>query len=224
MFRVFAAFTAIALLAQICVASAGDYGTRDEAVAMVKRVEDMFAKAGPDSTFKAVSDKSPATFHDRDLYLFIYDLSGRCVAHGARPALIGKNLLDLKDQDGKYLIREMIRIASGTGLATMMLGQTDDSFTEIEGNIRKILNALMAESYSIVKALLLATSREMLSLGIGLITCFLVSVAAIAFVARSIVKPITSITNAMQRLANGDTAVRLDYADRADEIGRMIGP
>ena len=93
MFRVFAAFTAIALLAQICVASAGDYGTRDEAVAMVKRVEDMFAKAGPDSTFKAVSDKSLATFHDRDLYPFIYDLSGRCVAHGARPALIGKNLL-----------------------------------------------------------------------------------------------------------------------------------
>jgi methyl-accepting chemotaxis protein len=43
-----------------------------------------------------------------------------------------------------------------------------------------------------------------------------------AFVARSIVKPITSITNAMQRLATGDTAVRLDYADRADEIGRKI--
>ena len=37
------------------------------------------------------------------------------VAHGARPALIGKNLLDLKDQDGKYLIREMIRIARGSG-------------------------------------------------------------------------------------------------------------
>jgi methyl-accepting chemotaxis protein len=104
----------------------------------------------------------------------------------------------------------------------MMLGQTDDSFTEIEGNIRKVLNAIMAESYSIVGALSLATSREMLSLGIGLIACFVVSVAAMAFVARSIVKPITSITNAMQRLATGDTTVRLDYADRADEIGRMI--
>ena len=50
-------------------------------------------------------------------------------------------------------------------MATMMLGQTDDSFTEIEGNIRKILNAITAESYSIVKALSLATRREMLSLG-----------------------------------------------------------
>ena len=115
MVRVFAAFAAIAFVAQISYASAGEYGTRDEAVAMVKRVEDMFASAGAESTFKAVSDTSVASFHDRDLYPFIYDLSGRCVAHGARPALIGKNLLELKDQDGKYLIREMVDIARGPG-------------------------------------------------------------------------------------------------------------
>jgi cytochrome c len=115
MVRVFAAFAAIAFLVHTSVVSADEYGTRDEAVAMVKRVEDMFAKTGADATFKAVSDKSVASFHDRDLYPFVYDLSGRCVAHGARPALIGKNLLDLKDQDGTYLIREMIRIASGPG-------------------------------------------------------------------------------------------------------------
>jgi signal transduction histidine kinase len=115
MVRVLAAFAAIAFFAQICVASAGEYGSKDEAVAMVKRVEDMFASAGAETTFKAVSDKSTASFHDRDLYPFIYDLSGRCVAHGARPALIGKNLLDLKDQDGKYLIREMVSIARGPG-------------------------------------------------------------------------------------------------------------
>ena len=115
MFRVSAAFATFVFLAQISFASAGEYGTRDEAVAMVKRVEDMFTKAGADPTFKAVSDKSVTSFHDRDLYPFIYDLSGRCVAHGARPALIGKNLLDLKDQDDKYLIRQMIRIARGPG-------------------------------------------------------------------------------------------------------------
>jgi cytochrome c len=42
-------------------------------------------------------------------------MNGNCVAHGARPALIGKNLFDLKDQDGKYLIREMIDVAKGPG-------------------------------------------------------------------------------------------------------------
>jgi len=115
MVRMLAAIATVSLLMLTGVASASDNGTKDEAVAMVKRVQAMFAKDGADATFKAVSDKSVAAFHDRDLYPFIYDMSGTCVAHGARPALIGKNLIDLKDQDGKYLIRELVAIANGPG-------------------------------------------------------------------------------------------------------------
>jgi len=115
MMRTLAAIAAVAMLTFACSASATENGTKDEAVAMVKRVEAMFAKDGPAATFKAVSDKSVAEFHDRDLYPFVYDMNGNCVAHGARPALIGKNLIDLKDQDGKYLIREMVAIANGAG-------------------------------------------------------------------------------------------------------------
>lgn len=95
--------------------AATEYGTKDEAVAMVKRVEEMFKKDGAPATFKAVSDPSNKDFHDRDLYPFIYDLSGVCVAHGAIPALIGKNLMDMKDQDGRYFFKEMIAIAKGPG-------------------------------------------------------------------------------------------------------------
>jgi signal transduction histidine kinase len=115
MIRALAAITLVAMLALPCAASETEFGSKDEAVAMVKRVEAMYAKDGAEATFKAVSDKSIGEFHDRDLYPFIYDMSGNCVAHGARPALIGKNLIDLKDQDGKYLIREMVEIATGPG-------------------------------------------------------------------------------------------------------------
>lgn len=94
---------------------AAEFGTRAEAVAMVKRVQEKFRADGPQATFVAVSDKADPQFHDRDLYPFIYDLNGVNVAHGARPALIGKDLISLKDQDGKYLIREMIQIATTTG-------------------------------------------------------------------------------------------------------------
>lgn len=96
-------------------AAAAEFGTRDEAVAMVKRVQAKFKADGADATFKAVSDQSVADFHDRDLYPFIYTMQGLNVAHGARPALIGKNLIDLKDQDGKYLIREMVAITRNAG-------------------------------------------------------------------------------------------------------------
>lgn len=115
MVRTLAAATIVALMIFVPAAFAADFGTKDEAVAMVKRVQEKFKKDGADATFKAVSDKSVEEFHDRDLYPFIYDMKGTCVAHGARPALIGKNLYDLKDQDGKYLIREVIDIAEGSG-------------------------------------------------------------------------------------------------------------
>lgn len=109
----------LAALTLVAPAAAAEFGTRNEAVAMVKRVQAQFKKDGPETTFKAVSDKSTKAYHDRDLYPFIYFVDGPQkgvnVAHGARPALIGKNLIDLKDQDGKYLIREMLDLANGRG-------------------------------------------------------------------------------------------------------------
>jgi len=110
---------AVATLAGALPAAAAEFGTKEEAVAMVKRVQVQFKKDGAEATFKAVSDKSTKVYHDRDLYPFIYHLDGPQkgvnVAHGARPVLIGKNLIDLKDQDGKYLIREMLDLANGPG-------------------------------------------------------------------------------------------------------------
>lgn len=105
----------VAIVASANLAYASEFGTREEAVAMVKRVQDKFRKDGAEATFKAVIDQSTKEFHDRDLYPFIYDLNGLNVAHGARPALVGKNLISLKDQDGKNLIREMIAIATTSG-------------------------------------------------------------------------------------------------------------
>jgi cytochrome c len=109
----FLIFTALSLLP--IRAATSEFGTNDEAVAMVKRVQEKFKKDGADATFKGVSDPSNKEFHDRDLYAYIYTLSGLCVAHGARPALIGKNLIDIKDQGGNYLIRAHIEIAKGPG-------------------------------------------------------------------------------------------------------------
>src|SRR3954452_7253407 len=97
-----AALLALAVAAPL-EAVASSVGTREEAVAMVKRVQQKFQADGVNATFRAVSDTTTREFHDRDLYPFIYNLEGVNVAHGARPALIGKSLISMKDQDGKYL-------------------------------------------------------------------------------------------------------------------------
>jgi signal transduction histidine kinase len=109
--------TMIAAVFCLCLtmpATAAEFGTRDEAVAMVKRVQVRFKAEGAEATFKAVTAKDKA-FNDRDLYPFIYDLTGVNVAHGANAALVGKNLIDLKDQGGKFLIRELVEVAKGPG-------------------------------------------------------------------------------------------------------------
>jgi uncharacterized protein len=90
--------------------SAAEFGTRNDAVAMVQRVQEKFKKEGPDATFKAINNK---VFLDRDLYPWVYRLSdGMNMADARFPAVRGKQLIDLRDQDGKFITREWIRIAA----------------------------------------------------------------------------------------------------------------
>jgi signal transduction histidine kinase len=55
------------------------------------------------------------TFVDRDLYIFAYDLSGKCVAHGANQKMIGIDLIGMKDPDGKEYVKERVEIAKMKG-------------------------------------------------------------------------------------------------------------
>ena len=91
-------------------ARTAEFGTKDEALAMVRRVQEKFKKEGPEATFRAINSKAPG-FADRDLYPFVTELTGLCVANGVTPAVRGKNLIDLKDQDGKFMIQEFVRVA-----------------------------------------------------------------------------------------------------------------
>ena len=131
--------------------------------------------------------------------------------------------LQTKLKDYEHTARDVLEVGrTDSAMATMMLGQTDDKYVGVEDDIRKILAAITADSASIVGNLVTATRTEALSLAIGLLICLVFSVAAIAFIARSIIRPITLITGVMQRLSAGDTAVTLRYRERTDEIGRMI--
>ena len=103
------------LLAPLPAGAGSEFGTKEEAVAMVNRVQEMFAERGADATFKAVDDKNYKEFLDRDLYPFISDFKGSIVAHGDRSAMIGRNFFDLKNQDGSYFVRAMIDITKDGG-------------------------------------------------------------------------------------------------------------
>src|SRR6185437_6770986 len=131
--------------------------------------------------------------------------------------------LRTKLKDYEHTAKDVMEVGrSDAAMATMMLEQTDDKYISVERDIRNILASITTDSVSIVGNLVAATKAEALYLGIGLIICLAFSIGAIVFIERSIIKPITLITSAMQKLSAGDTTVALHYRGRNDEIGRMI--
>lgn len=101
-----------------CVAAAGTGNARaeekpatpNEAVAMVKKAAAFIKTNGREKAF-AEFNNPKGQFVDRDLYVTVYDASGVCLAHGFNPKMVGKNMIDLKDPDGKAFIRERSELA-----------------------------------------------------------------------------------------------------------------
>lgn len=84
--------------------------TKGEAVAMVKKGIAFIKAQGVKKGYAAISDKA-GPFIDRDLYLVVYGLDGKCLAHGANPKQIGRDLIDPTDVDGKYFVKERVTLA-----------------------------------------------------------------------------------------------------------------
>lgn len=90
-------------------ALAGDTGARDEAVAMVKKANQFLKSNGKEKAFAEFSN-TKGQFVDRDLYIAVYDLNGKCLAHGQKPNMVGKDLIEMKDPDGKEFIKERVEL------------------------------------------------------------------------------------------------------------------
>ena len=92
----------------------GEFGTTAEAEALVKKAITYLKANGQEKAFAEFSNPKGA-FVDRDLYIFVYDLNGKCVAHGFNQKMIGKDLREMKDADGKDYVKERIEIAKTKG-------------------------------------------------------------------------------------------------------------
>lgn len=103
-----------AFLPMTQVLAASDRGSAEEAQTLVKKGIAYFKANGAEKTYAAISDPK-GQFVDKDLYLFIFDASGKTLAHGANPKLIGKNLTDMKDVDDKFFIKEFLSVAAKKG-------------------------------------------------------------------------------------------------------------
>jgi signal transduction histidine kinase len=84
--------------------------TAKEAEAMVKKGVAYIKGTPRDKALADITDPK-GQFVDRDLYLTVYNMEGTALAHGANAKMVGKNLIDLRDANGKEHIRERMELA-----------------------------------------------------------------------------------------------------------------
>lgn len=83
----------------IAVAAAAPAATREQAQAFSERAAAYIEQVGEEKAF-ADFTRPDGGFVDGELYVFCYDHNGVNKAHGGNPALVGRNLLHIKDPDG----------------------------------------------------------------------------------------------------------------------------
>lgn len=106
------------LIAAACLLStsayaAEDFATSKEAEALVvKAVKAVVADRA--ITLKEITAKDKK-WVDRDLYAVVYDMNGKCIAHGQNEKQVGKDLIELADADGKEFVKERVALAKSKG-------------------------------------------------------------------------------------------------------------
>ncbi|RJF98635.1 cache domain-containing protein [Noviherbaspirillum saxi] len=93
---------------------AAERGTPDEAVALVQKVISSLKQNGRDKTIEEINNKS-AKYLDKDLYVAVLDLNGVVLANGTFPKLIGKDVLLMKDADGRAFIKDGMEVVKTKG-------------------------------------------------------------------------------------------------------------
>jgi len=88
---------------------------REEAVDLVRKAYNYMKANGKSIAAREFTDIKNNDFRYGDLYIFAYDINGKCIAQGNNPALVGKDRIDLQDADGRYYVREFIAKAKQGG-------------------------------------------------------------------------------------------------------------
>jgi len=87
---------------------------REDAKTLVKQAAAYVKYQGRDKALKEIS--TPKGMFDKgELYVFAYNLQGVMLAHPKNPALIGQDLLNVPDVEGKLFRKEIVEKAKSQG-------------------------------------------------------------------------------------------------------------
>jgi len=109
-------FSALLLCANWIAPECAYGATADEAKALVEKAVAHVKDVGEEQAFKDFTNKDGG-YVEGELYVFCYSPDVTLVAIGGNPGMVGKNLRNLKDPDGKEASYELVQmgIEHGSG-------------------------------------------------------------------------------------------------------------
>lgn len=88
--------------------------SRDQAQALAEKAVDYIEANGIDKS-KTEMENPNGEFIDGELYVFVQKFDGTLMIHGTNPKLVGKTLMGMKDPNGVYFVKEMIKAGKTKG-------------------------------------------------------------------------------------------------------------
>lgn len=110
--------TSIAVLAVVLffafTSAYAETAPEQAAKALANRAVEQVKKKGIEAACKDFADPKGG-FIDGELYVYLQDMNAKMICHATNPKLNGKDLLELKDADGKYFNKAMIETIKTKG-------------------------------------------------------------------------------------------------------------
>ncbi|MFC3166265.1 methyl-accepting chemotaxis protein [Ciceribacter thiooxidans] len=165
------------------------------------------------------------SIYDGKASVEIVSYKGLVVASSERPETIGSNF----DQAEPGLSGYLQTIQAGQtdvvvdadffrAFAPIVIGRTKTPWSVM---IKVPKDVAMAQAHHLDAELIERNSNDTKMQIVVSLVIALAGIAGMWLVARSIASPVNSMTDAMRRLADGDTAADIPGTDRSDEIGKM---
>ncbi|MGJ4918772.1 methyl-accepting chemotaxis protein [Bradyrhizobium sp. HKCCYLRH2060] len=160
-------------------------------------------------------------------YFFVTDMTAKMLMHPISTKLVGQDVADMKDPNGKKLFIEMIDVVRQHGRGFVDYDwpkpgseTPQPKLTHVAGfapwnwlvGTGVYIDDLSAQAWA-------STRQSLMAAGIVLLVLLVVS----TIVGRGITSPLHRMTSAMKSLAGGRLDVEVPGVGRGDEIGEMAG-
>jgi signal transduction histidine kinase len=133
-----AASVALILLAAPGPASAEGKVGKAEVDAILDQAAKLYKAGGKEKLLQAVAAKDPR-FVKGELYVVVYDLNGVALAHPVNPKLVGKDLVNVPDVDGKLFRKEFVEVVKTKGSGWIDYRYRNPETNQVEAKTSKVL-------------------------------------------------------------------------------------